>query len=57
MKEKETTKPPRSKNGDDREKRLGTALVGIRLRLIKPYLRTRKRRRKKRICRTTSRDT
>ena len=49
MQEKETTKPPRTLNGDDRERRLGTALSGIRLRLIKPYLRTRDSRRKKTI--------
>ena len=54
MEEKGTTKPPRTQNGDDREKRLGTALSGIRLRLIKPYLRARIRRRKNKIRRTTS---
>lgn len=53
MEEKETTKPPRTQNGDDREKRLGTALSGIRLGLIKPYLRARIRRRKNKIRRTT----
>ena len=49
MQEKETNKPPRTLNGDDRERRLGIALSGIRLRLIKPYLRTRDSRRKKTI--------
>ena len=49
MQEKETNKPPRTLNGDDREKRLGIALSGIRLRLIKLYLRTRDSRRKKTI--------
>ena len=38
MEENNTTKPPRSQNGDATEKRLGKALSTIRQKFIKPYL-------------------
>ena len=38
MEENNTTKPPRSQNGDATEKRLGKALSTIREKFIKPYL-------------------
>ena len=38
MEKNNTTKPPRSQNGDDTEKRLGQALSTIREKFIKPYL-------------------
>lgn len=38
MEENNTTKPPRSQNGDATEKRLGQALSTIRQKFIKPYL-------------------
>ena len=49
MEEKSATKPPRTKNGDDTERKLGTALSDMRIRLINPYLRDTNRRKKKRI--------
>lgn len=38
MEENNTTKPPRSQNGNSTEKRLGQALSTIREKFIKPYL-------------------
>lgn len=49
MEEKETTKPPTANSKDEQEVTLGRALGNIRSSLIKPYLRTKDRRRTKTI--------
>lgn len=38
MDDRQTNKPPRLRCDDEEEQKLGTALQGIRLRLLNPYL-------------------